>query len=68
MKYALAKSRLTAAFAVVVLAATVRAEDAKSTEPLALQLPAPTLKGTPEDLPAGPNPTNRVPPSQCPRA
>ena len=55
MKYALAKSRLTAAFAVVVLAATVRAEDAKSTEPLALQLPAPTLKGTPEDLPAGPN-------------
>jgi len=25
------------------------------TEPLALQLPAPTLKGTPEDLPAGAN-------------
>jgi hypothetical protein len=24
-------------------------------EPLALKLPAPTLKGTPEDLPAGPN-------------
>jgi hypothetical protein len=49
------KSLLAAVFAVVVLAATARAEDAKSTEPLALQLPAPTLKGTPEDLPAGPN-------------
>lgn len=55
MKNGFSKSRLTAAFAVVVLAAAVRAEDAKSTEPLALQLPAPTLKGTPEDLPVGPN-------------
>jgi len=29
--------------------------DAKDTEALALKLPAPTLKGTPEDMPLGPN-------------
>ncbi len=29
--------------------------DAKDTEALALKLPQPTLKGTPEDLPTGPN-------------
>src|SRR6185436_1432719 len=34
---------------------SVRADDAKATEPLALKLPAHTLKGTPEDLPSGPN-------------
>ena len=55
MKNVFTSSRLTAAFAVIVLAATVRAEDPKPTEPLALQLPAPTLKGTPEDLPVGAN-------------
>jgi hypothetical protein len=55
MKVDFTKSVLAAAGAVVFLALTVRAEDAKNTEPLALQLPAPTLKGTPEDLPAGPN-------------
>ncbi len=31
------------------------AADAKDLAPLQLQLPAPTLKGTPEDLPTGPN-------------
>jgi hypothetical protein len=36
-----------------VLTWVVRAEDA--TEPLKLKLPAHTLKGTPEDLPKGPN-------------
>jgi len=35
--------------------ATVRADDAVTKEPLALELPAPTLKGTPEQLPEGPN-------------
>ena len=34
---------------------TVRAEDAVAKEPLVLELPAPTLKGTPEQLPEGPN-------------
>ncbi len=29
--------------------------EAPATEPLALKLPAPTMKGTPEDLPKGPN-------------
>ena len=47
------KSLVAAVAAVVVLTASVRADDA--TEPLNLQLPAPTLKGTPEDLPVGAN-------------
>src|ERR1700760_3582143 len=43
-------TKVGALFAVVSLAVIpVRADDAK--EPLALTLPAPTLKGTPEDLP-----------------
>ena len=53
MKNDVVKSLLAAVVAGLVLTATVRAQDA--TEPLALQLPAPTLKGTPEDLPVGPN-------------
>jgi hypothetical protein len=32
-----------------------RAAEAKALAPLPLELPSPTLKGTPEDLPAGPN-------------
>jgi len=38
--------------------------DSQALEPLALELPAPTLKGTPEDLPSGPNiePLSEVPP------
>jgi hypothetical protein len=50
---------------------SVRAEDAKATEPLALKLPAHTLKGTPEDLPSGPNiepPSDKAPtPLQVPK-
>ena len=34
---------------------TTRAEDASTKEPLVLVLPNPTLKGTPEQLPEGPN-------------
>ncbi len=41
--------------ALVAVTAMLGAEDAKPTEPLELRLPAPTLKGTPEDLPIGPN-------------
>ena len=51
MKNDLPKSLLAVAFAVAFCASSVRAEDAKSTEPLALNLPIHTLKGTPEDLP-----------------
>ena len=36
-------------------AGPVLGADAKDTEALALKLPQPTLKGTPEDLPVGPN-------------
>lgn len=39
--------------AVPLLPSAVAADDAK--EPLVLKLPSPTLKGTPEDLPKGPN-------------
>src|SRR6185436_16055321 len=50
---------------------SVRADDAKATEPLALNLPAHTLKGTPEDLPSGPNiepPSDKAPtPIQVPK-
>ena len=61
---------VTVAFAVAsagvfaVLATAATAAEQKATEPLALQLPAPTLKGTPEDLPTGPNiePLSEVPP------
>src|ERR1043166_4027830 len=46
--------------AVVVLLAnsfvtTARSAESTEKEALVLKLPAPTLKGTPEDLPAGPN-------------
>ena len=50
---------------VLFCASFVRAEDAKATEPLKLNLPLHTLKGTPEDLPAGPNiepPSDKAPP------
>ena len=55
MKNNLPKSLLAVAFTLACFASSVRAEDAKSTEPLVLNLPAHTLKGTPEDLPVGPN-------------
>ncbi len=51
---------LAAAFgsAIVIFATvvcTLQAAEPVAKVPLPLQLPAPTLKGTPEDLPAGPN-------------
>ena len=46
---------LVALCAAALFTPAIRAEDAKSTEPLILSLPLHTLKGTPEDLPAGPN-------------
>jgi len=53
------------ASALLFAVAAVRAQDATSTEPLALRLPSVTLKGTPENLPSGPN---VEPPSDKPRA
>src|SRR3989442_594128 len=51
------KVDLTSAIAVFLLSFSSQmfAADAPPKEALALQLPAPTLKGTPEDLPKGPN-------------
>ncbi|MDO8596807.1 MAG: hypothetical protein Q7R45_09305 [Sulfuricaulis sp.] len=65
MKHDLRKSLLAVAFTVACFASSVRAQDAKATEPLKLDLPPHTLKGTPEDLPAGPNiepPSDKAPP------
>ena len=65
MKNDLLKSLLTVAFTFVFCASSVRAQDAKATEPLKLNLPLHTLKGTPEDLPAGPHvePVSDKPPA-----
>lgn len=49
---ALPKTAMLAALTALALTLSANAQDK---EPLALQLPAPTLKGTPEDLPSGPN-------------
>src|SRR5437870_13697529 len=51
------KVDLTSAIAVFLLSFSLQmfAADAPAKEALLLQLPAPTLKGTPEDLPKGPN-------------
>ncbi len=57
---------LTVAFTAVLGASSVGAADAAATEPLKLNLPAHTLKGTPEDLPVGPNvepPPTKAPPT-----
>src|SRR4030095_8232748 len=65
MKNVLPKCLLAVAFTVACFASSVRAADAKSTEPLVLNLPLHTLKGTPEDLPTGPNidpPSDNAPP------
>ena len=51
----LPKSLLTAASVALLFTSSIRADDATSTVPLTLDLPAHTLKGTPEDLPVGPN-------------
>ena len=55
MKNELTRSLLIAACVAALSASSLRAADAKSTVPLALKFPAHTLKGTPEDLPVGPN-------------
>lgn len=62
MNYNLLKSGLKTGLVLTITLAALRptlpafaADDAKTTEALALQLPAPTLKGTPEDLPVGAN-------------
>ena len=62
---ALSKFILMTAGAAVLAASSGRADDPKPTEPLVLNLPMRTLKGTPEDLPSGPNidpPTDKAPP------
>src|ERR1041385_4522531 len=55
MKNALAKLLLATVAAPLILTVAVSPACAADTEPLKLSLPAPTLKGTPEDLPSGPN-------------
>lgn len=64
MKNILSKSFL----ALSIIAASLtsaQAADAAATEPLVLNLPLHTLKGTPEDIPSGPNiepPSDKAPP------
>lgn len=55
MKNILPSLLLTAAFASVLPVSIGHTADAGATEPLALDLPRHTLKGTPVDLPQGPN-------------
>ncbi len=55
MKNAPIRVLLAAAVAVACCAWPVRAEDTKASAPLNITLPSHTLKGTPEDLPSGPN-------------
>ena len=55
MKNDLLKPLLIVACTSVLFATSIRADDAKPTVPLVLNLPLHTLKGTPEDLPSGPN-------------
>jgi hypothetical protein len=68
MKIDLSKSLLAVALTAFLGASAIHAAD---TEPLKLTLPAHTLKGTPEDLPAGPNveppPTKPPTPLQVPK-
>ena len=64
----LSKLLLFAVFVLMTCPSAIRAAD---TEPLKLNLPVHTLKGTPEDLPAGPNidpPSDKPPtPTQVPK-
>ena len=55
MKNYLHRSLWIVVSASVLVAMNIRADDAKPTVPLTLDLPSHTLKGTPEDLPVGPN-------------
>jgi len=65
MKNHLSKTLLFAAGASVLFTNSLPAQDAKPTVPLVLDLPLHTLKGTPEDLPGGPNiePLTDAPPT-----
>jgi hypothetical protein len=65
MKIDLLKPLLIAAFVSTHSFTSVRAADGGATEPLVLKFPLPTLKGTPEDLPSGPNidPPSDTPPT-----
>jgi hypothetical protein len=71
MKDDLLKILLAMAFGASCVLPGLHAEDAKATEPLKLSLPEHTLKGTPEDLPVGPNiepPSDKPPtPLQVPK-
>ncbi|MDA1274260.1 MAG: hypothetical protein O2960_09435 [Verrucomicrobia bacterium] len=65
MKNTLPKTLFAMALTIALLAPSVRAANTIETEPLKLNLPLHTLKGTPEDLPAGPNiepPSDKAPP------
>lgn len=64
MKNSLLKSLLAVAVTAACFASSARAADGE-TVPLKLKLPAHTLKGTPEDLPKGPNiePVSDKPPT-----
>lgn len=55
MKNNLFKSLLASTFVAASLVPSTFSADAPATEPLIIKLPAHTLKGTPEDLPIGPN-------------
>lgn len=71
MKSDLSKLTLAATCASVLMTLSASAADAQGTVPLALKLPLHTLKGTPQDLPKGPNiePPSDVapPPIQVPK-
>lgn len=71
MKLKLTPTLLMAALAVAWMNSPVFSADAEETEPLILELPAHTLKGTPTDLPSGPNiepPSDKAPkPIQVPK-
>lgn len=71
MKIDSAKPLLIAASVLVLNAFTMSAADSADTKPLVFDLPLPTLKGTPEDLPSGPNidpPSDKAPtPLQVPK-
>ena len=65
MKFFLPNTLLAVVVTLACFAPSVSAEDEKAIEPLKLNLPNHTLKGTPEDLPAGPNiepPSDKPPP------
>lgn len=55
MKIDISVRLLVAACLSIPLVSNVRAADGGETEALVLEWPLPTLKGTPEDLPSGPN-------------